>query len=156
MTGEQLRRNVWEEMLYAQMRAQYFAELVQSYARRDKWLRVLVLVASSGAVATGFISTGLKIVPPIVAALGSFWLLLSGYPSLQREAAELYSGWNKLGTEYERLWNHLDASDVENRFHSLYTRGDELSALGAKFPNNRKRLDHWLTEVSQLATSRYA
>jgi hypothetical protein len=52
MDAEMLRKLVWEEMLCADMRANYFAELLRDYQTRDKWLRVAVLVASSGAVGT--------------------------------------------------------------------------------------------------------
>jgi hypothetical protein len=156
MTSEQLRKNVWEEMLYSQMRSQYFAELVRVYASRDKWLRVLVLAASSGAVAMAFTSTQYRFIPPIFAALGSFWLLLSGYPGLQREAAELHAGWEEQSTAYEKLFGRLDSPNAEDEFHNIYSRGNKLSSQGTKFPNKKERLDHWLTQAAELAMSRYA
>jgi len=50
MEPDMLRRCVWEEMLTADMRASYFAELVGHYLKLDKWLRVATLLAASGTV----------------------------------------------------------------------------------------------------------
>lgn len=47
-----LNKIVWEEMVYANMRASYFGDLVRVYQERDKWIRVAVLVLSSGSMAT--------------------------------------------------------------------------------------------------------
>jgi hypothetical protein len=94
MDADTLRKNVWEEMLYASMRSNYFAELVRHYLGVDRGLRVGVLVATSGTVATALSDSGAaKIVVPIVAAVASFWLLISQYGSMARDAADLHEGW---------------------------------------------------------------
>ncbi len=153
-----LRRVVWEEMLFASMRANYFSELLRTYQTRDKWLRVAILVASSGAVATALpeISTWAKLLAPILAVFGSFWLLISQYSMLARDAADLHSGWSGLARDYERLWSHLDDSQAEAQFHQIYEYGESLSKTGAKFPYKAKRLEYWLHQAGNLAAQRYA
>ena len=153
-----LRKIVWEEMLCGNMRANYFAELLRTYQRRDKWLRVGILVASSGAVATALpeISAWTKLLAPILAVSGSIWLLISQYSSLARDAADLHSGWSGLARDYERLWSHLDDPQAEAKFHQIYECGESLSKTGAKFPYKAKRLEYWLDQAGNLAAARYA
>src|SRR3989442_509215 len=102
MDAATLRKVVWEEMLFANMRANYFAELLRSYQKQDKWLRVAVLVASSGAVGTTLfqLDAPVKLAAPILAAAGSFWLLISQkLPAAARIGAASFTGasnWNRV------------------------------------------------------------
>jgi len=50
MDANTLRKSVWEEMLFADMRANYFAELVRRYLLLDRALRVAVLMSNSNLV----------------------------------------------------------------------------------------------------------
>jgi hypothetical protein len=158
MDGTMLRKIVWEEMLLADMRANYFAELLRSYQAKDRWLRIACLVASSGAVATALtqLDVTAKLAAPILATATSFWLLISQYGSLGRDAGDLQGSWAALGRDYERLWNNLSNSNSETTYHQIYDRGEALSRAGAKFPNKKKRLSYWLDQAAALATARYA
>jgi hypothetical protein len=153
-----LRKLVWEEMLFADMRANYFAELLRNYQARDKFLRVAVLIASSGAVGTTLaqLDAPAKITVPVIAAAGSFWLLISQYSSLARDAADLHAGWSGVAKDYERLWNHLEDADAEANYQQIYDRGESLSRVGSKFPNKPERLAYWLDQAAALAVARYA
>ncbi len=89
-----LRKLVWEEMLYADMRANYFGELVRRYLLLDRTLRVATLIATSGSVAAVLVSSGPgKLIVPITATAISFWLLVSQYGSMARDAGDLHEGW---------------------------------------------------------------
>lgn len=158
MDSATLNRVIWEEMLCAQMRASYFAELVRSYQQRDKWLRVAVLMASSTAVGTALpeLPVAAKLVAPIAATAGSFWLLLSQYSSMARDASDLHAGWSTIEKDYERLWNDLANPHAEAAFHQIYDRAETYSKAGAKFPNREKRLEYWLDQASKLAMARYS
>jgi hypothetical protein len=158
MERKDLHRRVWDEMLFAGMRANYFGELVSRYQHFEKAIRVFVLVASSSAAATVLTSAAewVKFGLPLLAAGGSFWLLFSQYSMLARDAADLRSGWCSLEAEYERLFNHLDDAGSEAVFDQIYERGNGLSKAGTKFPSNKKRLSYWLDEVAQVANARYA
>jgi hypothetical protein len=72
----------------AEMRANYFAELVSHYLKLDKALRVAALVAASGAVGTALSQwdTGIRLAAPVIATAVSFWLLISQYGSMARDA----------------------------------------------------------------------
>jgi hypothetical protein len=153
-----LRKVVWEEMLFAEMRSNYFAELVRSYQMKDRVLRVCVLLASSGSVATALAAwpTVWKLSAPVLATLGSFWLLLSQYGPFARDAADLHAGWSQIARDYEALWNSLADANAEATYHQIYERAEALSRSGVKFPNKKDRLEFWMDQAAALARSRYA
>jgi hypothetical protein len=158
MKNEDLRKRVWEEMLIAEMRANYFAELVLRYQKIDKRLRVATLVASSGAAASvlSAVPQWVRLSFPFTAAGVSFWLLFSQYGTLSLDASNLHEGWNGVHAQYERVWGDIDRSDAEERFHEIYEGANPLSKAGTKFPNNEKRLGYWLDQAAQMALARYA
>jgi hypothetical protein len=155
---EVFRRRVWDEMLFAAMRASYFGELVSHYQRLEKFVRVAVLVSSSGAAATVLSSAPdyVKLGFPVVAAFGSLWLVFSQYGMMARDAADLHSGWSVAESDYERLWNHLDDPGSEQRFDQIYDQANTLSKNGTRLPARKKRLDYWLDHAAGVATARYA
>jgi hypothetical protein len=158
MEPDMLRRCVWEEMLTADMRASYFAELVGHYLKLDKWLRVATLLAASGTVGTALSqwSEGVRLAVPIVATGVSFWLLISQFGSMARDASDLHSGWSTVKRDYERLWGALSSPDAEEQYSQIYDRAEVLSKSGTKFPNKTKRLGYWLDQAARMATARYA
>ncbi len=158
MDAQNLRRCVWDEMLSADMRSNYFAELVRHYLNLDKSLRVATLVASSGTFLAALpqVSTEVRIIAPIVVTAMSFWLLISQYGSMARDASDLHSGWNAIARSYERLWNNLDSPDAEGQYDRIYERAEALSKAGTKFPNKKRRLNYWLDQAAKMATARYA
>jgi hypothetical protein len=158
MHPEVFQKMVWEEMLYAQMRCNYFAELVRHYMNWDKGLRVLALLASSGVVVTVLLQTNndvLKVGVPIVAAAISFWLLLSQYTSMARDASDLHAGWSAVAHDYEGIWTDLYAADAQAKYDEIYDRAESLSRSGTKFPNKRKRLSYWLDQAVAISQARY-
>ncbi|HEX3683791.1 MAG TPA: hypothetical protein VHU83_14750 [Bryobacteraceae bacterium] len=158
MDASNLRRCVWEEMLFADMRANYFAELVRHYLMLDKWMRVATLVAASGTLGTALaqVDSGIRLAVPIVATAISFWLLISQYGSLARDASDLHSGWNAIKRDYERLWNNLSSDGAAEDYYRIYDEAEVLSKSGTKFPNKTTRLSHWLDEAAKMASARYA
>lgn len=158
MLRDNLRRCVWEEMLTADMRANYFGELVGHYLKLDKGLRVATLLAASGTVGTALsqLDPSVKLAIPILATAVSFWLLISQYGSMARDASDLHSGWSAVQRDYERLWNNLDSGDAGEQYHQIYDRAEVLSKSGTKFPNKTARLNYWLDQAARIATARYA
>src|SRR5207245_2873377 len=124
----------------------------------DKGLRALALLASSGVVVTVLSQASaelLKFGVPIVAAAISFWLLLSQYTSMARDASELHVGWSSVARDYERVWTSLSAADAQARYQQIYDRAESLSSSGAKFPNKIDRLNYWLDQAAALSIARY-
>ena len=103
------------------MRASYFGDLIRSYQEKDKWLRVLGLVLSSGALGSALLEVDqkYKVIASLIAAACSYWLLVSQYSTFSREASDLMSSWQTLATRYEKLWNNLDAPEAECTFDKI-------------------------------------
>lgn len=158
MDSAALRIRVWEEMLLAEMRANYFAEYALRYQNLDRWIRIGVLLASCGATATALPSAdpAVKLGLPIIAAAGSLWALVYQFGMLARDASGLHIEWAAIHTEYERLWCHLDKADAEDLFHSIYAKGNALSVNALKFPNRKERLGELLDDAARMASARYA
>jgi hypothetical protein len=159
MHPEVFQKIVWEEMLYAKMRSNYFAELVRHYMNWDKGLRALVLLASSGAVVTVVLQVNVELLRfgvPIIAAALSFWLLLSQYASMARDASDLHAGWSAVASDYEGIWTNLYAPGAQATYQQIYDRAESLSRSGEKFPNNKDRLNYWLDQAATLSMARYA
>ena len=152
-----LHKIVWEEMIFANMRAKYFADLVRVYQERDKWVRVAVLVLTSGSMATAMLSLdqNLKVGLLILATIGSLWLLLSQYSTLSRDAGDLSVEWGRIANEYERVWNHLYDPEAEANYQRIYADADKLTKPGAKFPKSGKRLNYWFEHSVQMLVGRY-
>jgi hypothetical protein len=158
MDANTLRKSVWEEMLMADMRANYFAELVRHYLRWDKALRWSSLIFTSGSLLSALSQApaAVKVIAPVIATAISFWLLMSQYSTMARDASDLHRGWSGIAREYERLWNNLESRDTEARYNEIYERAQGLSNSGIKFPNKEDRLGYWLDQAAMLARSRYA
>jgi hypothetical protein len=159
MQPEVFQKVVWEEMLYAKMRSNYFAELVHHYLKWDKGLRALALLASSGVVVAVLSQASTELVRfgvPIAAAAINFWLLLSQYTSMARDASDLHAGWSAVARDYEGVWTNLYVADAQARYQQIYDRAESLSKSGAKFPNKKDRLNYWLDQATTLSMARYA
>jgi hypothetical protein len=89
----------------------------------------------------------LKVGVPVVAAAISFWLLLSQYTSMARDASDLHAGWSAVARDYEGVWTDLYAVDAQERYRQIYDRAESLSRSGAKFPNKKERLTYWLDQA---------
>ncbi|MBM3735255.1 MAG: hypothetical protein FJW39_05650 [Acidobacteria bacterium] len=128
------------------------------YQERDKWFRLVVLVLSSGSVFSAMSSVDpmTKLIAPVLATGGSFWLLLSHYASLSKHASDLSAGWGAIARDMEALWNNLEAPDAEAMYHRLNDGAGTLSKSGTKFPRIEKRLIRCLDHSAALLTSRYA
>ncbi|HEY1182928.1 MAG TPA: hypothetical protein VGE89_02010 [Bryobacteraceae bacterium] len=159
MHPDVFQKVVWEEMLYAQMRSNYFAELVRHYMKLDKGLRVLALSATSGVVATTLAQANselLRFGVPVIALVISVWLIFSQYTSMARDASELHAGWSTVARDYERVWNNLSDADAQATYQQIYDRAESLSRSGEKFPYKKKQLNRWLDQATTLSMARYA
>jgi transposase len=129
MHPEVFQRTVWEEMLYAQMRSNYIAELVRHYMNWEKGLRAFALLASSGAAVTIIAQASvdvLKFGTPVVAAAVNFWLF---------RLAAIFDPQARIATlERELNWAHLKIQSLteelrQQRIRFLGPRSETLSDL---------------------------
>jgi len=156
MLSEAQQRRVWEGMLSAEIRANYFAELSGKYHRKQRVVTWVILFLSSGAAAT-FLYTGLPAevaswLPPVLALLTAALALrnlVAQYPKLAFDSADLHSRWSRLASQYEGLWENVYTDDARERLQKLTEEGIELSRMGNPFPYHEKAMLKWQDHVER-------
>ena len=126
MLSDFQQTTVWESWLSAEIRAAYFAELVQRFQRRQRWLVVGVLLLSSGVtitLLTAIVPPNLSWVKPLLALLTSalsLWSLVAKNERSSIDCADLHFRWNELALKYEALWADM-YSDAAAKLMELPT-----------------------------------
>ena len=159
MLTELQQKRVWEGMLSAEIRANYFADLSGRYHRRQLVSTWLTLFLSSGAFATFVfkdLPTGLTWVRPLLALLTaalSAYSLVAQNQKLAVDSVDLHARWNNLAREYENLWGETYGADAVERLQKLEERGVELSKSGASFRYDEKAMLKWQLHVEKHRTA---
>lgn len=152
LTEDQTSR-VWENMLAAETRSLYFADLTTQYTRQKQWITGSSFFLSSGAAAT-LISKAPDWVPLILAiatAIITAYAMAVNLDGRIATMAKLHSAWNQIATDYDRLWNHLYDEDAEIQLEEIFGRERESSELAATdAPNKPKLLAQWQQRVFAL------
>jgi len=153
MLNEYQVNRMWESMLAAEARSLYFADLAANYTHQKQWITGLSFFLSSGAAAT-VISKAPSWVPIVLALTAAGINAYSIAVNLDRKIGtmvKLYSAWNHIATEYERLWNHAYDEDAESRLAAIIQQEREPSGLAATdAPNNQKLLGKWQDYVLRM------
>jgi hypothetical protein len=142
MLSEYEQRTVWDGMLGAEIRAQYFAELSGRYQARQRWLVLGTLVLSSGAflsLVTTVVPASLGWVKPLLALLAailSLWSLLARNERNSIDSADLQFRWNMLAVDYQRIWADVDSETARTRLQELQERDAVLSKSSTAFPDD--------------------
>jgi hypothetical protein len=148
LTPNQIDR-VWESMISAEVRSQYFAELTTRYTRIKQVLGAIIFFCSSGAaVSVGakfpdYLALGFSVVGAAIAA----YTISFGLDKLVATLARLHYSWNELSSAYERLWNHWYDDDAERTFEDLQRRAREASELGTEVPYRESLVGKWEERV---------
>jgi hypothetical protein len=158
MLSEAQQRRVWEGMLKAEIRANYFADLSGAYARRQRIATWGTLVLSSGT-AVSIASNLPQDLTFIRFALAATAAGISAYSIVKQnqkfavDSADLHARWNRLAKDYESLWENVYVDDAANTLKLLDDRATELSKSGAAFPYQERRMLRWqqLVERHRLA-----
>ena len=146
MLSESQQKRVWEGMLSAEIRANYFADYYGRFRWRQRAATCASIVLSSGAFAT-HVSSPAKLwssvlVPgfSLVAALLSAYSLVAQNQQSTFDAAGLHERWNRLSKEYQNLWDDMYAEDAAEQLKRLEATEIELSKAATGFPNDEKAM----------------
>jgi hypothetical protein len=140
MLSEFQQRVVWESWLSAEIRAAYFAALVERFQRRQKFLVVGSLLLSSGAtfaLVTSYIPASLSWIKPsltLLAAVLSFWSLVAKNERASIDSADLHARWLNLALQYEALWANVYVDDAARRLEVLRMDEVAISKSSTTFP----------------------
>src|SRR5476651_2449766 len=111
MLSEFQTTQVWENMLAAETRALYFADLASRYTRTKQIITGLSFFLASGAAASlvGKLPQWVPLVSSAVVAILSAYSMAVGLDRKISTMAKLHSSWNLISIEYEKLYNHPDS-----------------------------------------------
>jgi hypothetical protein len=144
---------VWQNMLAAETRSLYFADLAARYSRRKQWITGLSFFLSSSAAAT-VIAKSPTWVPALLAVTVAAATAYSMSVNLDGKVgtmAKLHSAWSRIATDYDRLWNHSYAEDAGDELDRIMQSEKEPSELAATdAPNDEKLLAKWQDRVFRL------
>ena len=142
MLSEYQQKIVWDNLLGAEIRAAYFAELSGRYLRYQRMLLLGSLLLASGA----FLSLVTTIIPQnlawikaglaFFAAFLSFWSLVAKNEKASIDAADLHFRWNVLAMEYQALWSNVQDEGASTKLTALTQREAELSKSSVSFPDD--------------------
>ena len=138
---------VWENWLAAEIRAAYFALLVERFQRRQKYLVVGSLLLSSGAtiaLLTAVVPPSLSWIKPLLtllAAAFSLWSLAAKNERNSIDCADLHFRWNTLALEYESLWANVFAETAAEKLSALRKEEATVSKSSTPFPAYRGLLE---------------
>ncbi len=159
MLSEAQQKRVWDGMLGAGIRADYFAELAGSYLWRQRAATWTTLFLASGSVASLLANQ----IPPewrlgfaIATTAVSLYSVVMQNQKLAVDASDLHARWNRLSKEYERVWENVYAEDAISTLNALTDLSIELSKSGTMFPNHPKKMLKWQKYVEEQRLSQTA
>ena len=156
MLSEHQQKRVWEGLLSAEIRANYFAELSGRYRREQRFTTWAIVLLSSGAVAT-FVYAGLparfaawlRPALAVLTAAGSLYLLVARNHERAIDSASLHERWNRMAGKYETLWENVYAEDAQERLRQFDEECAELSTAATGFPYKKRTMLKWQDHVEQ-------
>lgn len=144
---------VWENMLAAEARSLYFGDLAARYTRTKQWITGSSFFLSSGAAAA-VIANAPQFVPVVLAlpvALANAYSMAVSLDGKVKTMASLHAAWDRIATDYSRLWNHTYSDDAEKELYEIIERAREASELAStQAPNDQELLGKWQDRVFAL------
>jgi hypothetical protein len=147
------QRAVWEGMLGAEIRANYFADLAGRYQQKQRLLTWGTLLFSSGAFAT-IISDWLpqdlrwiRAAAALMAAALSLWSLTAKNERTAIECSDLHFKWNRLAREFDRLWNDMYTDSAADTLWSLQEKAGDIAKSCTSLPNKERLMVKWEKRV---------
>ncbi len=142
------QKRVWENMLSAEIRSNYFADLANQYRWCQRVANWATLVLASGAALTIFLDLprDLQWIRPAFAlaatSISAYSVVAQNYDRAYN-ATDLHARWSRLGRDYENLWDGMDNPKALDRLKGFEEIGSELSKAGITFPNRKTRMLKW-------------
>ena len=131
---------LWESMIGAETRSQYFAALVQVLRRRQRALTISSLVLSSGAAVSLLASSlqghdWIKGIVALASAIFTAISLVSANEKSTIEASDLSYRWQTLADAYQQLWANMYDESAPQTLLRLREQEAAVSKSSTALPN---------------------
>lgn len=153
MLNEFETTQVWENMLNAETRALYFADLASRYTHTKQVITGVSFFLASGAAASliGKLPQWVPLVASAIVAILTAYSMAVGLDRKISTMAKLHSAWNLISLEYQRLWNDAYSDDAEEKLYAIFAHEKEPSELATtEAPNNQKLSGEWQEHVFKM------
>jgi hypothetical protein len=139
----------WEGMLGAEIRANYFADLVSRSNTRQKVSTWAALFLSSGALATISVSLPAKFQWTLIAlsAAVNLYSLVQQNHKKAVDAVKLHSRWLRIANAYTEVWENVYASDAKDKLDAATAMEAEASEASNGFPYEKRQMLKWERHV---------
>ena len=154
LTENQVGR-VWQRMFEAEVRSLYFADLAARHSRRKRIITGVIFFLSSGAAAAlvGALPALIPIALSLIVAILTAYSIAVNLDMRISTLSKLHYEWNRLDSEYERLWHHWRDDDAEDVLDDLVKRASDVSVIATEFPVDEEQIGKW-TKFVQSRLSR--
>ncbi|MGN6592279.1 MAG: hypothetical protein ACTHJX_05200 [Terriglobales bacterium] len=153
MLNEAQLDELWRDMLAAETRSYYFADLAQRVTRRKQWITGSILLLSSGAAVSlmsemsRWVASSMSLV---VAGL-TVYTVSTGLDGQTLKLQDLHSAWSRIHDDYRRLWSHTFEESAEAELEAIRERERDASARAATgVTTNAKLVGKWQDRVNAL------
>jgi hypothetical protein len=146
-------RRVWENLLAAEARSLYFADLASNYTLRKQLITAASFFLSSGAAAAlvGKLPPWIPVILATVVAITNAYSMAVSLDKKISTMVKLHSAWSLISIEYDRLWNHQSEDDAEAQMERIIRQEKEPSELATtEAPNDQVRLGKWQDRVFEM------
>lgn len=149
------QQRVWDGMLGAEIRSNYFADLSAGYYKRQKIATWAILFVSSGAAVSVLASLPdwamlLRPVLTLTTAGLSGYSLVMQNQKLAVDAADLHARWDRFAKAYRNLWDDMYADDALDTLKKLEDMETDLSKSGVGlFAYDKSSMLRWQDHVEQ-------
>lgn len=144
---------VWRDMLAAETRSYYFADLAARVTSQKQWITGSILFLSSGAAVSfltelpRWVASGMSLV---VTGL-TIYVVSAGLDSRAAKLQDLHSAWSRIYDDYQGLWSHTYADTAEDELEAIRERERDASARAAVgLATNEKLVAKWQDWVNSL------
>jgi hypothetical protein len=151
MLSEAQLDELWRDMLAAETRSYYFADLAERVTRRKQWITGSILLLSSGAAVSlmsemsRWVASSMSLV---IAGL-TVYTVSTGLDEQTLKLQGLHSDWNRIHDDYRRLWCHTYEESAEGELEAIRVRERDASARAATgVTTNMKLVGKWQDQVN--------
>ena len=157
---ENLRRDVWDGMIGADMRYRYFDRLAARAKITDETLHVLLFIASGTTAASvlGLFSFGATVLAVASAILAAVTATLH-FGQRASKFAEFSVFWGRIHADYKRLWDDIESHATTQeiaieRLGTLQERPESIDRQASTTRTRRNILLECFEEATAMATAR--
>lgn len=157
---ENLRRDVWDGMIGADMRYRHFDRLAARAKMTEDTLHVLLFIASGTTAAgvLGLFTFGATVLAVASAILAAATATLH-FGQRASKFAEFSVFWGRIHADYKRLWDDIETHAIAQgavieRLRALQERPESIDRQASTTRTRRKILLECFDEAAAIATAR--